>query len=552
MSKPTVVARVLEGDRLECQVTPEHGEQLTLTGKTTDVEPTVESSSPLQEYQAIVDNAWAFAKFTYLKVHLPSHEEQKVAAKNAKAHRSVTEWMVGLADEPATVTRQGWCSSCFSHGKHQKVKLPTAQLPAYLCCSCGTPTLPCAAKDCDHMAVRKRGPVRMPRFCAEHRHEIPGFEKASDRLDSLTRYEEIFEYEQPNLAKASKLVGVGATALAVGVTGGLAAAPAVGGAVGTALSTYSGAAATSYGLALLGGGSVAAGGLGMAGGTIVVAAVGGALGGAMGASVMNAYVREDDSFHIELLQGGRGTPVIVCNGFLSEKGKGWGEWHDIVNKRYPDSPVYRVHWGAKELRSLGSLASFSAVKTASTSQIQHAAAAATKAGAKKLGPLAPVLVLAGLAKNPWHVARSRADKTGVIVADLLARTTVDSYVLIGHSLGARAMAVAAQTLGTDPKDRAANAVHQSDAPRIEAVHLLGAAIGHKSDAETLTARVDDAVYNYHSENDNVLKYLYGAAQAGHAAAGRHGFASSAEKLKNIDVSADVECHSDYHGNIELR
>ncbi|MFT6392719.1 MAG: hypothetical protein ACJA14_002246, partial [Ilumatobacter sp.] len=106
MAKTSVVARVLEGDRLECQVTPEHGERLTLTGKTTDVEPTVEGPSPLQKYQAIVDNAWAFAKFAYLTVHLPSHEEQKAAAKSAKAHRNLTEWMVGLADEPATVTRQ--------------------------------------------------------------------------------------------------------------------------------------------------------------------------------------------------------------------------------------------------------------------------------------------------------------------------------------------------------------------------------------------------------------------------------------------------------------
>ncbi|MFT6393308.1 MAG: hypothetical protein ACJA14_002838 [Ilumatobacter sp.] len=32
------------------------------------------------------------------------------------------------------------------------------------------------------MAVRKQGPVRLPRFCAEHRHEIPGFEKASDNF----------------------------------------------------------------------------------------------------------------------------------------------------------------------------------------------------------------------------------------------------------------------------------------------------------------------------------------------------------------------------------
>lgn len=78
----------------------------------------------------------------------------------------------------------------------------------------------------------------MPRFCAEHRHEIPGFEKAGDRLDSLTKYQEVFEYEQPNLAKAGKFVGVGASALVVGVTGGIAAAPAVGGAVGTALTSY--------------------------------------------------------------------------------------------------------------------------------------------------------------------------------------------------------------------------------------------------------------------------------------------------------------------------
>ena len=111
------------------------------------------------------------------------------------------------------------------------------------------------------------------------------------------------------------------------------------------------------------------------------------------------------------------------------------------------------------------------------------------------------------------------------MADLLARTKADSYVLVGHSLGARAMVVAAQTLGTKP-----------DGPRLETVHLLGAAIGAKSDWDTLTARVDDAVYNYHSTNDNVLKYLYAVAQGGQAAAGLKGFTASPPKLKNIDVS----------------
>jgi hypothetical protein len=96
-----------------------------------------------------------------------------------------------------------------------------------------------------------------------------------------------------------------------------------------------------------------------------------------------------------------------------------------------------------------------------------------------------------------------------------------------------------------------NAAHQPDAPRLEAVHLLGSAIRDKSDAETLTARVDDAVYNYHSANDQVFKYLYAAAQGGQTRAGLHGFKTTVEKLKNIDVSAAVERHSDYHGKIEL-
>ena len=31
-----------------------------------------------------------------------------------------------------------------------------------------------------------------------------------------------------------------------------------------------------------------------------------------------------------------------------------------------------------------------------------------------------------------------------------------------------------------------------------------------------------------------------------------GFASEAERLENLDVSAEVDGHSDYHGNVELR
>ncbi|MBH0776633.1 coiled-coil domain-containing protein [Nocardia bovistercoris] len=78
-----------------------------------------------------------------------------------------------------------------------------------------------------------------------------------------------------NWTKYALLAGAG---LGLGVlTGGLAA-PAIAGAYGALVLGYSGAVATSAGLAAIGGGSIAAGGLGMAGGAAIITGLGGAAG----------------------------------------------------------------------------------------------------------------------------------------------------------------------------------------------------------------------------------------------------------------------------------
>lgn len=75
--------------------------------------------------------------------------------------------------------------------------------------------------------------------------------------------------------KYAVLAGAG---VGLGVlTGGLAA-PAIAGAYGTLVLGYSGAVATSAGMAALGGGSIAAGGLGMAGGAALITGFSGAAG----------------------------------------------------------------------------------------------------------------------------------------------------------------------------------------------------------------------------------------------------------------------------------
>ncbi|CAN7164947.1 DUF726 domain-containing protein [Microbacterium foliorum] len=561
----TIHAHVVDGTRLKVEVVSDQGAVLSLVGDLTDLEPSVDVGGVLESNPALRSNMWAYAKTWYTArtasvaaaLSLPDaaaqkaalklvEETRRAAQKQSDAYAKTSQWIADVTDDVSLLdVEHGWCSSCFFKTAHRKSNRPAGQLPVYVCQGCGSPTLPCVAVGCTNMAVRDRGAIRVPQFCAEHRRDITGFEKAQGTIGELHDYEEFFEYEKPDLDKASRIVAGGGLAVGVAVPLALLAAPAIGGAIGSlgVFGGFSGAAATSHGLALLGGGSLAAGGLGMAGGTAVVTAVGAAVGGALGASVANAYLREDKSFRVELLRPGKGgVPVLVASGFLTDgKGDKWGGWKRIVTDRYPDSPVYRVWWGSKELRDFGIFGANAMGKSGGTVAVRAAAAAGTKAGARFLSNvIGPALLATDLAKNPWHVAKSRADKTGVIVGDLLARTEAESYVLIGHSLGARVMVVAAETLGT-----------KHGGPRIQSAHLLGAAIGAKSNWGSLTAGVDEAVYGYHSSADAVLKYVYRMAQAGETAAGLVGFSPVSSKLQNIDVTETVKTHFQYQDNVRL-
>lgn len=539
MQKPNVVFRVIEDNNIQCDLSTPQGKIVRLVGQPSDVEGTCVENT-LGDSKALLVSAWEFAKARYESVSLDDEAQQQQAAKRAQKLKKSIEWLAEYSDHATDTLKTGWCSACLGQHEHRKVKRPLGQPSVFLCENCGAPTIPCMALRCTNMALRGFGVIQGQRYCAEHKHEITGFEKVELQMDALNEYEEFLKYDKPNLVRANKIVGLTGAGIALATPLAFAAAPAIGGAVGVLVGGFSGAAATSWGLAALAGGSLAAGGLGMAGGTMVVTGVGAAVGGALGATVTSAYVREDKSFHIELLQGGNGTPVVVCNGFLSETGKGWGEWKTIIRTRYPDSPVYRVHWGAKELKDLALFGGSAAAHNFGVGAVVPFAKSAAKVAAKKLGPIQPALLLAGLAKNPWHVAKNRAEKTGALLADLMARTHAESYVLVGHSLGARAMVVAAQTLST-----------KRTAPRIESMHLLGAAIGANSDWTSLVKAVDGKVFNYHSANDKVLKHVYSLVEVGQKAAGLTGFTPSNGKIANIDVTDLVPSHSAYHSQIEL-
>ncbi|MDV8001407.1 DUF726 domain-containing protein [Rhodococcus sp. IEGM 1408] len=532
-----------ENDSVTVRVRSAKGRKLVLQGLPGDLNPSATGDRQLVDNPAIVHNAWAFGGFHRQMDESADDEVRTALQKKASAHAKVAERLAVLTDELGETTIEGWCSNCYEKSVHRKVKSSSFRTETYLCQACGSATDDCVAPQCKNMAVRSLAKVHVPDMCAEHDHTLPSFERARDSLERLEDLKEFLKFDKPNLARGATFGMVAVLAAGVAFPLALMAAPAMGGAVGVLASQWgagtalTGAAASNYGLAMLGGGAVATGGLGMAGGTMVIAGVGSALGGALGASVTNAYVRDDKSFDLELFREGKGTPVIIARGFTTEGDIQWWKAVDLVEVTYPDSPIYFLHWGAKELHDVAVM--FGAIGGGAMAKAAVAAAAkkAAKKAVTKLNPAAAALVVADVLKNPWHVARVRADKTGAVLADVIARYNGE-VILVGHSLGGRVMATAAQAASTSKA-----------AGKIKEVRLAGAAIGRKFDWEAVGAAVDGPVINYHSKQDAVLKKAFTVAEMGSVAAGYAGTGSLVANVWDVDVSDRVPNHDMYWESI---
>jgi hypothetical protein len=530
-------------DAFECTV-EKASLSLTVAGTLEDVMPDLSGAPEMTTNAALVTNAWAYAKHEAYRRRLRSVEKRKSHDEQAKAHRLAAAVIADLVSELGDDNRRGWCSACFSLAEHRAVRRFRGPTRTYLCGTCGAPTTRCAAPSCKHMSNRGTSGVTMPRYCAEHRHEIPSFEKLGASVGAIDEWQDWLTFDSRNLSQATKVVGAMVLTAAVVTPAAWAAAPAIGGVLG-GMTGLSGAAATSHGLALLGGGAVSGGGLGlgfgMAGGTAVVSAIGAGLGGVIGGTATAAYVRSDPSFKLQKLRDGSGAPVLLASGFLTDKDDAWGPWHRLIDDRYPERPVYRVHWGSKELKALGALAVAGGGQAAAMAFAKKAAGKASKKVAGRASWFGWLLFAKDVAANPWSVAKTRAGMTGAVLADLIARTDEPAFVLVGHSLGARVMVTTAQLLGTRP-----------EAPKLEDVHLLGAAVGAKGDWRTLHDSVTGSVWNYWSTNDSVLKYLYTIGSAGERAAGQNGFETRFSRIRNRNVSRAVAGHSAYFERISMQ
>ena len=444
-----------------------------------------------------------------------------------------------------------WCSWCHKKTTHKLVERNYFSRNEYKCLSCGNYTVQC--RYCQNMATSKPAESENSDFfssikeswaselCAEHDGTVPDFNNLNKKLNDLIEYETIFEKSKWNLAKGGKIAGgivAGAAVFcpvaylaAPGIASALGAAGLLGTAsTGTVISTLSGAALTSASLAALGPG-------GMAGGVAFVSAAGAALGGTQGAVVSNNYFGAIKDFKITKVKDGSGPALIFINGFLSQKNQDPSDWVEAVSAEYPDNPYYYVNWESSSLYKMGSLIGKEVSGVAFKKFITELMKRGSKSFAQKLNPLSWVQTLSELVGNPWHTSMAKASMTGILLADLIARTNnPNCYILMGHSLGARVIYYLLCALST------------KDAAQIKDVFLLGGAVDRKDSKGWGDAikPVKGRIYNCYSNNDSTLKFLYQGANAlSSSPIGLGCIEISDGKIVNCDVTAIIGGHMQY-------
>jgi len=445
---------------------------------------------------------------------------------------------------------ESYCSWCFEIHTCTLKEKNNVTRNIYVCNGCGHEIVKCRV--CNNKAKYseiKDENISMwsNNFCAVHEGQIAKFESLNWSLESIGEYRDIVERTELNYKKIGTTAAFTLGGAAVIAPVAFLAAPAIGGAIGTSILGYTGAAATNAGLATLGGGALAAGGLGMAGGVAVVTATGSALGGCYGAVISNSYFGDIDGFEIVKIKPGI-EPIVICiDGFLNEENKNAIQpWLDGVEKKYRENTIYYVKWESKRLMNL--VTSFSQIlsKEGLKNSTVNAALSASKAAATKVAPLGFTIQALGLATNPWSVASVKAYQTGALLADIIARTNKE-YILIGHSLGARVIYSCLASLKT--KDKCF----------INDVHLLGGAVDKNCENDSnrvcwseLHSAVSGKIRNYFSKNDTVLKTLYKVGEGVKFEfgdpIGRHPIEN--ERIHNIDVTDYISGHTEYKPNLQ--
>jgi hypothetical protein len=201
-----------------------------------------------------------------------------------------------------------------------------------------------------------------------------------------------------------------------------------------------------------------------------------------------------------------------------------------------ESEVFALRWELEALQKLGNSME-SVVKSAVWSAAKKEIIARTIFASlmEALWPVA-LLKVGKLVDNPFSVAKSRAEKAGIVLADALINRTQGErpVTLVGYSLGARLIFYTLLSLA----ERRAFGL-------VESAVLIGAPCPSDVAAwVAIRSVVSGRLVNVYSENDYILAFLYRTSSIQFGVAGLKPV-QGVNGIENVDVSEMVSGHLRY-------
>lgn len=322
-----------------------------------------------------------------------------------------------------------------------------------------------------------------------------------------------------------------AGAAVIGVTGGLAA-PLVAAGVGSVMG----------GLGL--GATAAAGYLGsLAGSTVLVGGLFGAYGGKMTGKMMDQYAKEVEDFAFipvrtyhkprKIEKEYRRLRVAVgISGWLTDKDEVVEPWRVIGIAMESFALRYELEALLNLGNSLTIMIKSAAWGYAKKEIIKRTVFASLTAALWPLG----LLKVSRIIDNPFSVAKARAEKAGVVLADAIINKAQGErpVTLIGYSLGARVIYICLKELA----ERKAFGL-------VESVVLLGAPTpSTPADWRMIRSVVTGRVVNVYSTSDYILGFMYRTSSIQYGVAGLQAI-EGVKGVQNVDVSDLVTGHTSY-------
>lgn len=262
-----------------------------------------------------------------------------------------------------------------------------------------------------------------------------------------------------------------------------------------------------------------------------------------------------DKFKITKQRDGNYPAIITISGWRSQDKDNRKDWEESILKIYPDREWFHLEWNSEKIPFIDKAVINNMPCTDIKTEKQKKNTffkrvfIVTSLVASSVIPIVPLVSAVStiatplgytrLLNNYWHNAVRNSKLAGDNLAQVLNACKNKDFILVGHSLGARVIFNCLSYLSE-------KGLHSN----IFEIHLLGGAVSSNPKKWSQTSlTVKNKIYNYYSDNDNVLKTAYRASMLSTEPIGLYEIVN--KKVINRNTTIYIDGHTEYIKNFSL-